>query len=416
MYDPFSKFNKHVLSNGLEVHSTFMDRPWVRIGIVIHAGGREDPVEIPGLAHFVEHVVSQNIPNFTFDKAREFFELSGGSSYFGSTSYLSTVYGLSVPLDKEILKEALCIFGSMLLKAQIKNNIEKERKVITCEFNGCYPLLDQLQWDMEIRKAVFSGHRLETWNRPLGRPEGFLSITEKHLQGFYDKYYVPENMSLVIVGGLTDNELLSILEDSPFSVNKSGTRNSIPEPFSRLSIVGDNTKVVKMSDHSNFSVDQSEYSSIWSFPVDFNVQGQKIFTQVLNKILFEQIREKRTLAYSISSYCRSFQNILMFGIEGDINPTATSQISDLVRMCISMVPERLDLFKRKIASEMKSYSMVDFSGQGLIKNCTSDIGLYQRIKTMKEEYEELLEVKFEHMSEMVSLLDSKYQYTFIKCP
>ena len=72
MYDPYAEFTKHVLPNELEVHSIFWDRPWIGMEIVVHSGGREDPVVMPGLAHFVEHVVNRNIPGMEYDKAKEF--------------------------------------------------------------------------------------------------------------------------------------------------------------------------------------------------------------------------------------------------------------------------------------------------------------------------------------------------------
>ena len=70
MYDPFAKFTKHILSNGLEIHHQFWERPWIKVEIVVHSGGREDPVVMPGLAHFVEHVVSQNIDGYGNDHGK----------------------------------------------------------------------------------------------------------------------------------------------------------------------------------------------------------------------------------------------------------------------------------------------------------------------------------------------------------
>jgi zinc protease len=252
MYDPYTEFTKTVLENGLEVHSVFWARPWINMEIVVHSGGREDPVEMPGLAHFVEHVVSQNIPNWGFDQSKEFFETCGGRAEFGSTNYLSTRYRFCVPADPVIFREALAIFGSMLLGARIERDVERERKVISCEFNGRYPFRKRLDWDMCIRRALFKGHRLETWNRPLGRPEGFLSATEADLQSFYDKHYVPANISLVIIGGLPTEEVIDELEKSPFGTRKNGTRNPIPQPFNQIPIPAEQLQTVCLSDHVNF--------------------------------------------------------------------------------------------------------------------------------------------------------------------
>ena len=416
MYDPYTEFTKHVLPNGLEVQSIFWDRAWIRMKIVVHSGGREDPVVMPGLAHFVEHMVSCNIPNHEFDQVKEFFETCGGKAEFGSTSYLSTHYEFSVPADRITFREALTIFGSMLLGALLKKDVEKERKIIFREFNVKYPFLEKLNWDMGIRKALFKGHRLETWNRPLGRPEGFLSATEPDLQGFYDQHYVPANISLVIIGGLPTKEVIVELEKSPFGVQKSGTRNQIPQPFGTLPIPTEQRKTVKLSDHVTFKVDQTEYKATWAFPANFPRQACRVFGQVLEKILFDEIREKRELAYSIGSSYRGFHDVYEYEINCKISPEATPYIDELVRKCISMVPSRHDLFDRKLKSCKQSCLMIDLSGSGLASSSAGDLVSDHRVIPMQEVWDELHKVTYEQMAEAATLLSSDRQYTFITCP
>ncbi|KKP55978.1 MAG: peptidase M16 domain protein [Parcubacteria group bacterium GW2011_GWC1_34_10] len=416
MYDPYADFVKHVLANGLEVHSVSWDRPWIGMEIVVHSGGREDPVTIPGLAHFVEHTVSQNIPNREFDPVKEFFEVCGGRAEFGSTSYLSTRYKFSIPADLATFREALDIFGSMLLQAKIKKDVERERKVIMREFNQRYPFLDKLEWDMGIRRELFKGHRLETWNRPLGRPEGFLSITETDLQGFYDQHYVPANMSLVFIGGLSIDQVIAELERSPFGTKKDGRRNAIPQLLSCLPIPAEQTKTVKLSDHVSFKVDQTEYKATWAFPAHFPNQACRVFDQVLCKILFDEIREQRGLAYSIGTDYADFQDVYEYVIGGRICPEATLYIDDLVRKCIEMVPTRRDMFDRKLKSLKQKCLMIDLAGQGLAGNSAADLASDHRIIPMQEVWDELHKVTFEQMSEATSFLGSDHQYTFITCP
>ncbi len=416
MYDPYAEFTKHILSNGLEVHSVFWDRPWIGIEIVVHSGGREDPVTIPGLAHFVEHVVSQNIPNREFDQAKEFFETCGGRAEFGSTNYLSTRYKFGVPADPAIFREALAIFGSMLLGALIERDVERERKVIFREFNGRYPFLEKLEWDMGIRKALFKGHRLETWNRPLGRPEGFLSATKADLQSFYDKHYVPANISLVIIGGLKTDEVITELERSPFGMQKNGERTKIPQPFETIPIPTDRSRTVRLSNHVSFKVDQTEYKATWAFPSNFHWQAQRVFDAVLREILFDEIREKRGLAYSIGTDYTDFQDVYEYEIGGRISPDATPYFDELVQKCISMVPSRRDLFDQKLKSCKQKCFMIDLSGQGLAANSAKDLVLDHRIITMQEIWNDLHKVTFEQMAEATALLNSERQYTFITCP
>ncbi len=416
MYDPYAELTKHVLSNRLEVHSASWDRPWIAVEVVVHCGGREDSVALPGLAHFVEHTVSQNIPNREFDSVERFFEICGGRVEFGRTDYLSTRYKFGVPADLATFREALTIFGSMLLGARIERDVERERRVIFREFNQRYPFLEKLEWDMGIRRALFKGHRLETWNRPLGRPEGFLSATEADLQGFYDKYYVPANMSLVIVGGFFSEQIITELETSPFGIEKSGVRNPIPQPFTQFPVPTERSKTVKLSDYVSFKVDQTEYKATWAFPTDFPNQARRVFDQVLCKILFDEIREKRTLAYSIGTDYMDFQDLYEYEIGGRISPEATPYIEELVQKCIEMVPTRRDLFDRKLKSLKQRCLMVDLSGQGLVGNSASDLASDQRIIPMHEIWHELHKVTFEQMAEATSLLSFERHYTFITCP
>lgn len=416
MYDPYVEFTKHVLSNGLEVHSVFWNRPWIIVEIVVHSGGREDPITMPGLAHFVEHVISQNIPNREFDKSEEFFELCGGRADFGSINYLSTQYKFSVPADLETFREALIIFGSMLLGARIEKDVENERKAIFHEFNEFYPFLEKLEWDMSIREALFKGHRLETWNRPLGRPEGFLSATESDLQGFYDKYYVPANISLIIIGGLSTKEVIFELEKSPFGMRKTGIRNPIPQPFKQILNPVEQMKLVKLSDHFSFKVNQMEYKATWAFPADFPRQARKVFDKVLSSILFKEIREKRGLAYSIDTNYTDFHDVYEYEIDGRISPDATPYIDELVRKCILMVPSRKDLFYRNLESCIQKCRMIDLSGSDLTANSADDLISDHRIIPIWEVLKELQKVKHEQMAEATELLNPKGQYTFITYP
>jgi len=416
MNDPYAEFTKSILSNGLEVHSVFWDRPWIVVEIVVHSGGREDPIIMPGLAHFVEHVVSKNIPGRDLDSVKEFFETCGGRADFGVTNYLSTRYKFSVPADKAIFREALAIFGSMLLGSHIEKSVDHERNVIFREFNGRYPFIEKLDWDMSIRRSLFKGHRLETWNRPLGRPEGFLSTKEADIQGFYDKYYVPENISLVIVGGFKTEGLIAELERSPFGMIKDGVRNSIPQTSYQIPIPTEQARTVKLSDHSSFKTDQTEYCATWAFPSNFPWQARRVFDQILCNVLFCEIREKRGLAYSIGTDYTNFQNVYEYVVGSRINPDATPYIDELVRKCIEMVPSRRDLFERKLRSLKQSYRMVDLSGRDLANLSARDLSSDYRIVTLQEELDDLNKVTFDQMTEVAAILCPENQYTFIVCP
>jgi predicted Zn-dependent peptidase len=416
MYDPYAAFTKHVLPNGLEVHLVSWDRPWIKMGIVVHSGGREDPVSMPGLAHFVEHVVSGNIPGLKKNQVEVFLESHGGHGDFGATNYLSTEYEFRTLADPSVFRTALSMFGSMLLQAQLNNGIEREREVILREFNDRYHCSEQLEWDMHKQRAVFAGHRLETWNRPLGRPEGFMRTTQNDLQQFYDTHYTPANMSVVIVGGLPIDTVIAELEQSPFGIPKYGVRNPIPKPWDGIRKPVEHSKLVRLSDHTSFTIDRTEYIATWAFPVHFPRQALRVFDYMLEEILFEQIRTQRCAAYNFSTGPRYFQDVYEYTIGGNINPRYDEQIDDLVTSCIAHIPERRALFEQNLNYCKCMCMMTDIAGTGLMGNNMGDLMRDHRIVTLQDTLDELQQVTFEQMQEAAQLLSPDRRYTFMCCP
>jgi predicted Zn-dependent peptidase len=416
MYDPYADFTKTVLPNGLEIHSVFWDRPWIQMAIVVHSGGREDPVTLPGLAHFVEHCVSENIPDRTLDEALEFFDSIGGGVELGATDYLATRYKFGVPCDHEMFREALTILGSMLIHAQLEKDIERERSVINREFNQRHPFPERIKWDMATHSALFPDHRLATYHSPLGHPEGFLAVTQADLQNFYDTHYVPTNMSLVIVGGISPERLIAEIEKSPFGSSKVGKRISIPPPLPKLAVPLEQTRTVRLSDYVSFKIDQTEYRATWAFPADFPHQARRVFDHILEKLLAEEIRVKRGLAYRTATNYTSFQDVYEYRIESRINPEATPVINELVRKCISMVSRRRDLFERKRRSLIQKCLMTDVSGASLCDRSAQDLVFRHRIVLLQEVRDELLQVQHEQMAEAADFLSERGQYTFIARP
>lgn len=416
MYDPYADFTQNTLSNGIQVYSTFWDRPWVTVDVVVHAGGREDPVDRLGLAHFVEHVVSYNVSGWEREQARHFFEVNGGWVDFGATDYLSTRYRFCIPSELETCRTALSIFGSMLLWARTEKSVERERQVIKREFNDCYLLQEKMVWKTIIRKALFKGHRLETWSGPIGTPEGFLSATEADLQSFYDRYYVPANMSLVVVGGLQTKDLLTELERSLFGVCKSGVRNPISQPLKQIPIPATQALTVRISDYVDLKVDRTGFKTVWAFPSDYPRQARRVFDRVLKRILFEEIREKQGLAYAVNVSCTNYQDVCEYMIEGNVSPEATQKIADLVRKCIELVPRRQDLFERELNALMKQCLMVDCSGDAFADNSAEMLALFGRIMTVGEVFEDLQRVTHDQMAQIAAILSREQQYTFISHP
>jgi predicted Zn-dependent peptidase len=321
-----------------------------------------------------------------------------------------------VPANPALFQEALGIIGSMLLEARIEKDTEREREIVFGEFNENYPFQEKLDWLMAQRRAIFKGHRLETYNRPIGRPEGFLSATEADLQGFYDEHYVPANISVVCVGGLSTKDVISVIERSPFGKEKNGKRNLIPPVFTKFVLPEVKETVVRASDYTSFKPTQVEYEASWTIPCSFPRHALRVFNAILWDVLFREIRQKRGLSYGFQNKHRSYQDVYEYFLAGKVSTSALSSIGGHVRDCISMVPSEHELFEKNLRKLIHRCKMVDVSGEDLSKECGEDLALYQRIISMQEVLDGLNNVKHEQMEEVVEFLSSEKQYTFMLCP
>lgn len=409
-------FEKRSLPNGLEVHSTFWDREWLAVEVVVHSGAREDPGDLPGLAHFVEHCVSENIPGFDCEQAHKFFEAVGGNVAFGATGFLKTRYNFIVPADPAILQGALDILGSMLLGEKIEKNIENERKIILREFNISYPYHELLEWELAIRHALYKGHRLEAYNRPLGMLDSIRRVTQGDLQAFYNRHYVPANMSIVTVGGLRPDMVLSVLLASPFNVQLLGNRNPVCTPAAVLPAPNTKGMTVRISDYTSFKVDQGDFAAKWSFPASFPIQSRKVYVCMLRDILMSEVRARRSLTYGVQVTTVHYQDVVEVGISSKVTPDAVHDLGDIVTNCITQVTKRRDLFEHHLKRCILGCKMLDISGKEFAEECTEDLALHQRIITQHEIRDELGKVTFEQMQEASQLLNPERQYTFIAHP
>ncbi|MDP3954496.1 MAG: insulinase family protein [bacterium] len=111
MWDPYAEIKHAKLPNGLSVYLGTWDRPWVKMKMVVHAGAKDDPEGKDGVAHFVEHLVNNNIDGCTKEQVKGYLDEIGGSANFGSTSYEATSYKCSVPLEGNNLELALDILA-----------------------------------------------------------------------------------------------------------------------------------------------------------------------------------------------------------------------------------------------------------------------------------------------------------------
>jgi len=197
-----------VLDNGLKVlvqeeHTAPLASVWCWYKV----GSKDEAPGLTGVSHWVEHMNFKGTKNIPRDQVKGIIEQFGGSwngyTWIDQTTYLETAThdALDRMLFIESERMASCLYDP--------EDCESERTVIISELQGGENDPDQLL-DTEVTAAAFKAH-------PYGHPTiGWLSdlerMTRDELYGYYRRYYVPNNATLVVVGDLEADDVFRAAE------------------------------------------------------------------------------------------------------------------------------------------------------------------------------------------------------------
>jgi len=184
------------LANGLtvivqEVHTAPLASVWCWYKV----GSKDERPGFTGVSHWVEHMNFKGTKNIPRDQVKGIIERFGGSwngyTWIDQTTYFETATtdALDRMLFIEAERMANCLYHP--------DDCESERTVIISELQGGENDPDQLL-DQELTATAFKAH---TYRHPtIGWLSDLQSMSREDLYGYYRRYYVPNNATLVIVG------------------------------------------------------------------------------------------------------------------------------------------------------------------------------------------------------------------------
>jgi predicted Zn-dependent peptidase len=420
LWDPFADFRKHVLSNGLMLYYAHWNRTWFRICFEVHVGSLTDPSGKEGTAHFLEHLLCENVAGFSREKIKNFFSETGGYAKLGATNIYSNSYEFKIPANEITLKKALAIFGKMIINTQLNADIEVERKIILREFREAYPI-DELYERTFLRKykMLFHGTSFVNFNGNMGVPETISSIVKQDLQDFHDMYYVPQNMSVVMLGGIPYEDALSVFENSVFGKPRKGLINSQLKKLSEVSLPLEAGHCLRLSEYLKDSslVDSSYFETNVLLPGALNSEKVSILVDMLNILLYEEMREKLGGSYNFSADYENVVEVLRIWICGKIDPGLVDETEKITAACISKIAEKEKLFQRVKKEQLNRFYMRDYDGSRLCEIACKDIMRYRRIISLEEAIKDVKKVTFEDICELAQyILPQERRWTYIQRP
>ncbi len=336
---PFSiEYEKYTLNNGLEVilHEDKSD-PIVGVAIQYHVGSNRETHGRTGFAHLFEHMLFQESQHVGQDQFFKKIQNAGGTLN-GGTNKDGTVYYEVVP--KNALETVLWMESDRmgwLLSTVTQAAFENQQEVVQNEKRQRVDNRPYGHNNYVIIKNLYPESHPYNWTT-IGELEDLQNATLKDVRDFYEKWYGPNNATMVIAGDIKKREVKKLVEKY-FGEIKPGPDNGNPEP---MPVKLRETKKVYHED--NFA--RSPRLSMVFPTVDqqhFDAAALELLSQLLGDgkkaPLYKVIVEEKKLAPNLYSYSGTQEIAGTFNIVVSAFPT--SSLTDVE----AAVHEALDRFE-----------------------------------------------------------------------
>ncbi|WP_431888707.1 M16 family metallopeptidase [Pectobacterium colocasium] len=290
---PLPVFKEGTLANGLRYTLVPLEgqKSRVDIRLIVDVGSIDEKDNESGVAHMVEHMVFRASDAFPQGVSTELHKQGWGrgQSYNAVTNYERTMYMMSPPKGNRDLGTTLQALSQMTGHAKLSQaDLDDERKIILEEWRGKLGVAER----MNQQRVQAIRHDSRYPSRPtIGTEQSINETPASVLQGFYQRWYHPSNMRLMIIGDITpadaEREIQRYFAPLP---NVAVPARDYYEPLLKPQL-----NVARLQDSQSGS---SQVSFVYRFN-DKDTFGQpelrhRLLTQITMSALTRQIRRQKT--------------------------------------------------------------------------------------------------------------------------
>ncbi|MBI5150848.1 MAG: insulinase family protein [Candidatus Omnitrophica bacterium] len=316
-------YTKTTLPNGLRIVTHDMkERDSIALGFWIGVGGRYEPDRIKGAAHFLEHIVFKGSRQYSCEEIKTSIEGVGGALN-AFTSEEQTCFYAKIP--SQHLAQTFDVLADMMLHPNMAEaDIAKEKTVVVEEIK-MYRDLPQFTV-MELLDGIL-------WpEHPLGKnlagtPESVSAFSRNDIKQFHREHYVPANIVVAACGRLTHDRITRLakarFEKVPAAAFPGYRKADNSQSAPRVKLLS--KKIEQM------------HVALGAIGYDENHKDRHALNLLsvilggnMSSRLFVEIREKRGLAYSISSMSRTMQDTGVFLIRAGVDNQRIEETIQLV--------------------------------------------------------------------------------------
>ncbi len=276
----------------------------VALGFWIGAGSRDEPQARAGVSHFIEHLLFKGSERYSAQEIAEIFDELGGELNAATSRETTVVYARIPDVG---LERALDVMADMVFRPTF-TDVDSEREVVLEEIAMVEDTPNDLVHDIAA-EAVFGTHPL---GRPvIGRAEVISTVSRRALSGYHHRAYQASNVVLAAAGSVRHDELVALLAE------RAGGAAPGPGLAARRTARTNGTPSVRFQ-----RKDTEQYHVCLSAPGISRIDDRRFAASIMDAIvggsassrLFQEIREKRGMAYSVYSYSSQYGDTGQIGV------------------------------------------------------------------------------------------------------
>jgi predicted Zn-dependent peptidase len=323
--------NKTVLDNGIRVVTKQIPQARsVAMGVWVNVGARDEKAEEGGLSHFIEHMIFKGTERRTaLQIAKEFDSIGGQCNAFTSkenTCYYAKVMDTHLDTMVDLLSD---IFLNSVFDP---GEVERERQVILQEIKMLEDTPDE-HVHVLLAQAVWGNHPLGS--SILGTPETVRRFDSNTIRGYFSRAYQPKRIVIAAAGNLGHGPFVESIAQA-FEVDRK--ENSFPERTKPTMdwLATAHPKSLEqvhicLGAKGVHATDPRRHACVL-----MNV----VLGGNMSSRLFQEIRERRGLAYAIFSFASSYSDTGLLGVYVGVDKSNTQEVLRLIAKEMKRLKEK----------------------------------------------------------------------------
>ena len=328
---------RSVHSSGLRIVTE--EVPSVRsaaVGIWVNVGSRDEAPATAGASHFLEHLLFKGTTSRTALEISSSIESVGGEMNAFTSKEYTCFYARVIDTD---LPMAINVVSDLITSSIVSAlDVDAERKVV----------LEEIAMRDDDPSDLVHDFFSDTYygDTPIGRPilgtvESIKGMSRNTVFNYYKKKYLPQDLVVAVAGNIKHKRVVAMVEEA---LSRDNFLDVLAAPVVRPNTLIKNTKqqsvgvMYKKSEQAHMFYGMEGVARADDRRFAMGVLSAALGGGMSSR-LFQEIREKRGLAYSVYAYAQQFAGTGVLGFYAGCNPSKAIEVVEIIRSVLSDVSD-----------------------------------------------------------------------------